>query len=113
MIKLIGYSESEIERMERDLYRQYGKPSSWSREQLKDDWLLRVYGMVISYLAYGRKFNVNEQYRKYHSYNNDITREDVETIWNVERKYFEEHATVHQNTYTDDEGCSYNSLVWQ
>lgn len=113
MIKLIGYSESEIERMERDLYRQYGEPSSWPREQLKDDWLLRVYGMAISHLAYGREFNVDEQYRKYHSYNNDITREDVETIWNVERKYFEEHVTVHQNTYTDDEGCSYNSLVWQ
>lgn len=54
MIKLIRYSESEIERMERDLYRQYGEPSSWPREQLKDDWLLRVYGMAISHLAYGR-----------------------------------------------------------
>ncbi|MBO7691029.1 MAG: hypothetical protein J6T10_00160 [Methanobrevibacter sp.] len=39
-------------------------------------------------------------------------RQRVQELWDEMKKDFEEHATIAYHVYTDYEGCSYNSVVW-
>lgn len=82
------------------------------RDELRE---LSVREMVNSILCYGNASSgVGEYDRNRYFIQADklLGKEKVNAIIKDQTKYFREHAKVLSGVYEDEEGCTYNSIVW-
>ena len=66
--------------------------------------------MIMCCLAYGygRDYFMNSHAQNYAA---ELGMKRVEEIWDDQEDYFKNHCKVNHNVYTDNEGCTYNSVT--
>ena len=70
--------------------------------------ILRMTGMMKSIFTYG-ELKMDDSYLK--SYKEKLSKDEFEKTFISYTKYLKETYKVEFGTYTDDEGCIYNSLI--
>lgn len=72
---------------------------------------IRCISMIHACLIYGTDFfNGYKNYAE--DYSKTLGKEKVKEIYAKEVEFFNEHATVTKDVFTDTDGCSYNSVSY-
>lgn len=101
-----------LEQRERELFKiSYANERKLTAEETLELEEIRCISMIHSCLIYGSDFfngykNYAEDYAKI------LGKERVKEIYAKELEFFNEHATVANNVFTDTDGCSYNSVSY-
>ena len=68
----------------------------------------RLKSMLRSLYCYG---GLDKDNSYLDSYRKDLSKEDFDNTYDEYSKYLKETFTIDRDTYTDREGCTYNSLI--
>jgi hypothetical protein len=74
----------------------------------KEETVKWMKSMMDSLFTYGGLYKDNTYLDKY---KNVLTVDEFNDIFDTYKTYLETHYTVEKNTYTDHEGCTYNSMI--
>ena len=102
----------QLEQRERELFKiSFANERKLTAEETLELEEIRCISMIHSCLVYGTDFfNGYKHYAK--EYAKTLGEEKVNKIYAKEVEFFNEHATVANNVFTDSEGCSYNSVSY-
>lgn len=105
-------SEKEIERLKKEY--EYGTTEYFKinlREMINSVWCYDCYKR--DYSKYLRDRYITDYYTKTDYYNGKarLTKEQVEEIVKEQVDYLEDNCYIKWNTYEDDDGISYNSII--
>lgn len=111
-------TKKQITQAKRALYTKYRDKdkNSWSEEDLRLEQELHCRDMIDSILVYGG--NCKEDSYNYKRYLASYLEDERITKKRLDQLIEEQKATIAKATiivdcYTDDEGCSYNSCVYE
>ena len=102
----------QLEQRERELLKiSFANERKLTAEETLELDEIRCISMIHSCLVYGSDFfngytNYAENYAK------TLGKEKVKEIYAKEVEFFNEHATVTKDVFTDTDGCSYNSVSY-
>ena len=65
--------------------------------------------MINSCMCYGDDIHTSDYVQKFRK---DFTQKKFDEIVKSQEEYFEQHAKIKENVYTDGEGVTYNSIEW-
>jgi len=105
-------NRKEIERRRTELARCENKTEEMRLEE-RELWFR---GMINSCLTYGGPSQIHDgkTWGRYgRDYAKELGDERAMRVWEDQRDYFNKHAKVYYATYTDSEGCTYNSVAWE
>lgn len=101
----MNYVKSTLPKMFKD-----GEKNPEYTDSVKKEWeQLHCRGMINSILCYGGELSIENRYLK--PYVDTLGVAIVNRLIAEQKEDFSK-ATVLQNTFTDDEGLSYNTIVW-
>lgn len=118
IIEIKGYNENDLERLKEEYIKT--SPFDW-KNATKDEKINRAilfcYEMVISCLTYKEEetfYKDGELQRYGYNYVKEygLTEDMVKNIFLTEKKFFDENANVKECTFTDSEGLTYNTVLW-
>lgn len=101
-----------LEQRERELLKiSFTNERKLTTEETLELEEIRCISMIHACLIYGTDFfNGYKNYAKEHA--KTLGEEKVNEIYAKEVEFFNEHATITKDVFTDSEGCSYNSVSY-
>ena len=101
-----------LEQRERELLKiTFTNERKLTAEEVLELEEIRCISMIHSCLVYGSDFfNGYKNYAE--NYVKTLDEEKVKEIYAKEVEFFDKHATVTKDVFTDSEGCSYNSISY-
>lgn len=102
----------QLEQRERELLKiSFTNERKLTAEEELELEEIRCISMIHSCLVYGTDFfNGYKHYAE--NYAKTLGKEKVKEIYAKEVEFFDKHATVTKDVFTDTDGCSYNSVSY-